>query len=158
MGIQNSEYKIKPDYHRPWDCENCGYGDLVFIGLGEYKCPKCGHINLDDYGKVRDYLDENPGATVNATSMATGVSKMSITTMLRDERLEIREGSATFLKCRSCGAPINSGYYCHTCAKLAEAADRKKREKEKAEERMENIHGISAAIEDTDGKMRFRRD
>lgn len=37
-------------YNRPTYCEKCG-GVMVFKGVGEYRCEKCGYLDYDDYGK-----------------------------------------------------------------------------------------------------------
>ena len=34
---------------------------------------------------------------------------------LREERLELTEGSAIYLQCEKCGAPIRSGRFCEKC-------------------------------------------
>ena len=36
-------------YNRPTYCEKCG-GGMVFKGVGEYECEKCGALEYDDYG------------------------------------------------------------------------------------------------------------
>ena len=112
-------------------CELCG-GEMKYTGIGEYVCKKCSHSMLNDYGKVRSYIEEHPGATQAEVSEATGVGKGKIKQLLREEKIEIADNSASFLRCESCGASIRSGYYCEACAKLAktlqgrnEAHDRK---------------------------------
>ena len=94
----------------PTFCAKCG-GVMVFKGVGEYKCEDCGNLDYDDYGKVRNYIEKNPGATSAQTSAETGVSQKSIRGMLKEERLEIAANSTTFLKCESCGAQILSGRF-----------------------------------------------
>ncbi len=143
--------------NRPEKCAKCGTM-LEFKGLGEFVCPKCGESYYDDYGKVRNYLDENPRATVLDTSMATGVSERSIKAMLRAERLEVTEDSRVSLKCRGCGTPIQSGTYCPVCARLANAVENRKKREEMMEEKKKNLQGLIKAQEGADGKLRFRHD
>lgn len=48
-------------YNRPTYCAECG-GVMVFKGVGEYQCEKCGYLDYDDYGKVRNYIEKHMGA------------------------------------------------------------------------------------------------
>jgi len=75
----------------------------------------CGNCELDDYGKVRTYIEKNHGATQSQVSEATGVSVNKIRQMLRDEKIEVAPNSRAFLHCESCGAQIRSGRYCEAC-------------------------------------------
>ena len=97
--------------NRPTYCEKCN-GVMVFKGVGEYKCEDCGNLAYDDYGKVRNYIEQHSGATSAQVSAATGVSQKAIRDMLREERLEIAANSAVFLKCEICGVSIRSGRFC----------------------------------------------
>ena len=60
------------NYNRPTICSACG-GIMVFKGVGEYKCEKCGCIGFDDYGKTRNYIEQHPGATMAEVANETGV-------------------------------------------------------------------------------------
>lgn len=101
-------------YNRPTYCAECG-GVMVYKGLGEYQCEKCGVLDHDDYGKVRNYVEEHAGANAAETAKATGVTQKSIRDMLKEGKLEISQNSAIFLKCEICGALIRSGKYCTKC-------------------------------------------
>lgn len=48
------------NYNRPTICAECG-GIMVFKGVGEYKCEKCGSVGYDDYGKTRNYIEHHRG-------------------------------------------------------------------------------------------------
>ncbi|MFT3983415.1 MAG: MerR family transcriptional regulator [Lachnospiraceae bacterium] len=109
-------------YGRPADCSKCG-GNLRYVGIGEYECESCRNIELDDYGKVRTYIEENRGATQSEVSTATGVDVNKIRQMLREEKIEIAPNSVVFLQCESCGAKIRSGKYCDACAGKAKKED-----------------------------------
>lgn len=102
------------NYNRPTYCQKCG-GVMVFKGVGEYKCEKCGCLEYDDYGKVRNYIEKHHGATTAQTSEATGVSQKSIRDMLKESRLEIAPASKTFLQCEMCGTSIRGGRLCPKC-------------------------------------------
>ncbi|MCR5526407.1 MAG: hypothetical protein K6F39_03390 [Lachnospiraceae bacterium] len=148
--------KFENIYHAPDRCPDCEVM-LEYNGLGEYKCPKCGKIYKDDFGRVREYLDEHRGATVTEIASVTGVQETLITRMLRDERLEVAEGSKTFLACEACGKPIRSGYYCDECAQIAAAAKKKRDKENEILDRKDLIRGLGKAMNEDDGKKRFER-
>ncbi|MCM1154080.1 MAG: hypothetical protein NC314_04090 [Roseburia sp.] len=141
-------------YHRPVKCPECG-GDMKFMGCGEYRCAKCKFIAYDDYGKVRNYVEKHGGATAAQVSDATGVKQKTIRTMLKESRLEIAEGSNSFMKCEMCGASIRSGRVCPQCEvkykHVLEEKARKKHEKMMAGFGMEDRSG-------EEGAKRFVRD
>lgn len=101
-------------YNRPEVCPECG-GVMIFKGCGEYKCEKCKHIEYDDYGKVRNYVEQHSGVTAAQAADATGVKQKTIRTMLKESRLEIADNSSVFLKCEICGVSIRSGRVCPRC-------------------------------------------
>ena len=108
------EFQEANAYNRPTYCQECG-GVMVFKGVGEYQCEKCGFLAYDDYGKARNYLEKHTGATSAQVSEATGVSQRSIREMLKEARLEIAPNSNFFLQCEICGANIRMGRYCPKC-------------------------------------------
>ncbi|MBR0147790.1 MAG: hypothetical protein IKR56_04385 [Lachnospiraceae bacterium] len=145
-------------YHTPIRCEVCG-DTLTFMGVGEYKCDKCGHLMYDDYGVVRNYLEKNKGVTVVEISMATGISQSQIKQMLKEDRLEISDSSRVFLRCEACGKEIKSGRYCPACEQLAAAAEAKKRANALREERQMNMAGFKAnPLKGEEGTRRFKRE
>ena len=101
-------------YNRPTYCSECG-GVMVFKGLGEYQCEKCGFLEYDDYGKARNYVEKHMGANAAEVAKATGVPQKSIRDMLKEGKLEIAKDSVIFLKCEICGAKISSGKDCPEC-------------------------------------------
>jgi hypothetical protein len=101
-------------YHVPKECELC-HCKMMFKGVGEYACEKCGSIAYDDYGKVRIFLEEHPGSNAQDAEVATGVSGRAIRQMLREDRLEIAPDSKVFLRCEVCGRNIRSGMFCKEC-------------------------------------------
>ncbi len=145
----------KYNYHAPRNCENCN-GVMHYKGIGEYSCEYCGHIMYDDYGLVRNYLEVNPGATSALVARETGVSEKTIKNMLKEERLQIREDSRSFMKCEGCGASITSGRYCEACAKIAMAVAKRKKDKQILEEKKEHVQVISTEIpRGEQGRKRF---
>ncbi len=102
-------------YHVPNICAECG-GEMIYKGVGEYQCEQCKAVVYDDYGKVRLYVEQHPGATISDTEAATGVPHKVIRQLLREERLEVAPNSRSFLRCRACGIQIRSGDFCPQCA------------------------------------------
>ena len=141
-------------YHRPTICPDCG-GELTFKGCGEYRCETCKYVAYDDYGKVRNYVEKHGGATAAQVSEATGVKQKTIRTMLKESRLEIAEGSNSFMKCEMCGVNIRAGRVCPQCEvkykHTLEEKARQKHEKMMAGFGMEHQNG-------EDGAKRFVRD
>lgn len=109
-----ADFKDNDVYNRPIKCPECG-GDMIFKGCGEYRCETCRYIAYDDYGKVRNYVEKHRGVTAAQVSEATGVKQKTIRTMLKESRLEIAEGSNSFMKCEMCGVNIRSGRVCPQC-------------------------------------------
>ena len=101
--------------NKPTTCQ-CGR-KLFYVGSGKYKCEKCDEIVLDDFGKVKQCLEENGVMPVAAISQYTGVSMEVIEFLLKDGRVEIAESSKYFLSCQKCGCSIRSGRFCIDCAK-----------------------------------------
>ena len=117
MGEQSVdlESKLKNiNYHKPLRCEFCGAG-LRYTGVGEYKCTRCRQFTLDDYGKVRKYVQEKGSANAAEISRDTGVDKDVIDDMIKEGALESSADAEGKLKCVSCGKPITKGRFCSDC-------------------------------------------
>ncbi|MEA5058890.1 MAG: MerR family transcriptional regulator [Clostridia bacterium] len=97
-------------------CKWCG---RPFQSIGVGFCPKCLQELDDQYKPVRDYLYDNPNATIDEVVEATGVSQRVILYYLRDGRLQMVNSSG-LLRCEQCGAPINSGRFCEKCTNKVE--------------------------------------
>ncbi len=142
-------------YNRPLACSQCG-GVMVFVGVGEYHCEKCGHADYDDYGKVRNYIEKHAGATAAEVEMNTGVSQRSIRNLLKDERIEISQESAAFLRCEICGAQLRSGRFCMKC--ITENNRRIEAQQRSMKNANKNLSGVSTSRADSqDGAKRFSR-
>lgn len=100
-------------------CRKCG-GKLAFKGAGLYICEECQEEFLDDFGKVRAFVEENGPKPAHDIAIATGVRLHDIQEFLKAGRLEIPENSEIFIKCNKCGCDIRYGRFCPECAaKLA---------------------------------------
>ena len=66
-------------------------------------------------------MQDHAGASVAEVAEACDVTTNQIQAWLRDERLELCEGSGIGLNCENCGASILTGRYCAKCkAAMAE--------------------------------------
>lgn len=140
------------NYNRPTICTEYG-GIMIFKGVGEYKCEKCGCIGFDDYGKARNYIELHPGATMAEVASETGVAQKAIRSMIKECRLEIAPTSNVFLRCEICGTTIRYGRFCAKC----ETAHHREIE-ERARKKM-NMTGFSTEKPGgEDGAKRFKRD
>ena len=120
MGDDTLKKKFEKDT-RPTFCPICT-GTLEYTGLGEYTCAQCGAKILDDYGKVRKFLDANGPSPAVVISEGTGVPVPKINQFLREGRVEIPDGSGVYIRCENCGTEIRFGRYCSACAaKLAKS-------------------------------------
>ena len=144
---------IARNIHAPRTCEKCGKAEPEYKGVGEYKCSECGFVMYDDFGIVRNYLEAHRGATQSEVCHATGVSMETIRYFLKEDRLEIAQGSGVMMSCEICHAPIRSGRYCEACSKALE----NKRESEKASAHKSNLQGYGAPNKGATGARRFIR-
>lgn len=96
-------------------CTKC-HGELQYMGHGQYRCTTCGNVELDDFGKVYKYIDENGPAPAIIIAQGTGVHIEKINNFLREGRVEIPEGSDVYIKCERCGRDIRFGRFCPECA------------------------------------------
>lgn len=139
-------------YHIPYVCKKCG-GIMIFKGVGEYHCEVCDAVDYDDYGKVRLYIEQHPGANAMQIETETGVPQHTTRMLLREGRLEVSADSKTFLYCDLCNKPIRSGTHCPECEiKIHRALEEKQRNAH-----TKNVHGIGMNQSDSDGKKRFKR-
>lgn len=95
-------------------CPNC---DILmkYKHVGLFVCEKCGAEQLNDFGKVKKYLNEHGPTNAIELAANTGVRRSRIGEFLRLGKVEIPEGSATFIHCKSCGTAIRFGNYCANC-------------------------------------------
>ena len=111
-------------------CEKCG-GVVKFQGAGVYKCDVCGHKVLDDFGKVKDFLERRGPSNIMEISYATGLERNVVAKLLMDGRIQVARQTVDGKVCANCGMPINHGKYCSDCSAVAAERKRKQIEKEK---------------------------
>lgn len=139
--------------NRPTYCSQCG-GIMIFRGVGEYRCEDCNSVEYDDYGKVRNYLEESPGANVAVIAEETGVSRKSINNMVKEERFEVAPDSKVFLTCEICGVNIRAGRVCKKC----EASYHQAYEEDIRKLHVMGGYGKPESSEDSSGAKRFKRE
>ncbi len=103
------------------NCRSCG---RLFVDTGQGSCPDCLEQEERDFERVRQFLKENPGATIDETAGKTQVKRELIIRFLRQGRLEA-EGGVAELTCEGCGAAIRSGLYCPACAQKLDKSIRR---------------------------------
>jgi len=101
---------------KPERCTKCR-GRLKYIGGGYYECFDCGNREIDDFGKIKDFIDMHGPSPAIVISECTGVPVDLINGMLKEGRLEIPEGSQIYIKCEKCGCSIRYGRFCPECIK-----------------------------------------
>lgn len=98
------------------DIRNCrGCGRIFNYAVGPLLCPACRERQEEDFQRVKEYIREHNGVGIREVSQECDVETSQIQQWLREERLELTEGSAISLNCDSCGAPIRTGKYCEKC-------------------------------------------
>lgn len=83
--------------------------------MGQSYCPACRERLEEKFQEVKKYIQENPGVHIQDVASACDVDTSQIRQWLREDRLELTEGSPIMLSCDGCGAPIRSGKYCEKC-------------------------------------------
>lgn len=87
-------------------CKKCGKL-FQYSGIGEVFCPICKQKDEEDFEKVKKYINENPGMSIENVAEKTDVSVKLITKWIREERLILSKSSA-LLTCEKCGKPVAS--------------------------------------------------
>lgn len=95
------------------NCRKCG--KLFNYVSGPPICMQCREDLEKKFQEVKKYIQDNQYATIPQVAEACDVSQHQIQQWLRDERLELAEGSGITLFCENCEAPIRSGRFCEKC-------------------------------------------
>ena len=127
-------------------CPECG-GHLTYRGSGRYICEKCEFVVLDDFGKVKKYLEDNGPSNIIQISYATGLSRVAVTKLLKEGRLEVSRTSEVMPCCERCGVAIRFGRLCSKCEEEVG--------QERAAKKGVGVYNALAAERSDDDKMRF---
>lgn len=98
-------------------CDKCG---KLFSSLhGEKLCPPCNAVDQAAQDKMKEYLRENPKASLKEAAEATGapadsLKRLSIEVM--SAKLNSNKKVDAVYPCANCGTMIKSGTYCPACA------------------------------------------
>lgn len=127
------------------NCKKCG---RLFQHLsGPRICGSCQKQIEESFLQVREYVRDNPDASIMEVSREMEVTVEQIKAWIREERLAFTDTSGSEITCLSCGIPIKTGKYCDKCkgsmAKELAGAMRH----EEAPQR--------TPVKDTGSKMRF---
>lgn len=95
------------------NCRKCG--KIFNYVSGPPICMQCREALEAKFREVKKYVQEHAHASIPEVSEACDVSTNQIQQWLRDERLELCEGSGIALFCEECGEPILTGRYCEKC-------------------------------------------
>lgn len=99
------------------ELRNCPVCGKVFVYVTRNLCPECAAKEEEEFRKVKEYLYEVPGATMEEISEKTGVPPKKILEFLREGRLILKKENVNMiLRCEMCGAPILTGRLCDKCA------------------------------------------
>lgn len=95
------------------NCKSCG---RLFNYIGATPlCPNCVKKLDEVYAKVKEYIYDNPGASINEVAEANEVSVNQIKKWVREEKLSFTEDSPVGLECEGCGKMIKTGRFCKEC-------------------------------------------
>ena len=98
------------------DVRNCMMCGRLFNYMGGTPiCEACKGKMENDFQRVKEYIRENPGATIQQIAKDNDVTTHQIKQWVRDERLELTPDSPIQLFCESCGTNIRTGRFCEAC-------------------------------------------
>lgn len=95
------------------NCRKCG--KIFNYVSGPPICIQCREKLEEKFQEVKKFIQDHHGASIPEVADACDVSTNQIQQWLRDERLELAEGSGIALLCENCSAPILSGRFCDKC-------------------------------------------
>ena len=94
------------------NCKKCGN---LFNYDGDSLCPKCAKEMEEKFFEVREYIYNNPSASMSIVAEEVDVPIQQIKKWVRQERLLFSKDSGISIDCESCGKPILTGRYCKEC-------------------------------------------
>lgn len=94
-------------------CKMCK-GLFNYLG-GRPLCPKCIAALEDKFQDVKQYVIDNPNASISEVAEENEVPISQIKQWIREERLSFSKDSVVGIECESCGAMIKTGRFCDSC-------------------------------------------
>lgn len=98
-------------------CEQCG--KLFSSMRGEKLCPECDAIDRAAKDKMKEYMRDNPKATLREAAEATGAPADSVKRLSMEvisSKLNSNRKVEAAHPCANCGTMIKTGTYCPACA------------------------------------------
>lgn len=105
------------------DVHNCRICGRLFNYLsGPDVCPGCREAAEKKFQDVKEYVRDNPGATIPEVADNNDVTTNQIRQWIREERLQFSDDSPVGIECEKCGTQIKTGRFCEACKnKMASA-------------------------------------
>lgn len=95
------------------NCAKCG---KMFLRVTSPVCSECNKEEEQQFKKLKDYIEENPGMTIGQVSASLDIPIKRILKFLREGRIEMTEGNIEgLLRCQRCDKPLTSGLMCSQC-------------------------------------------
>lgn len=76
--------------HVPGLCPKC-QKPLDHIGSGQYRCPQCGAVELDDFGKIKQYLSVNGPTPAWKLARELGIRREIIDQYIKNGSVDVRK-------------------------------------------------------------------
>lgn len=95
------------------NCSRCG--KMFNYVAGPPICDPCKKAIEEDFQKVKQYIQDNPRASLKEIAEDNQVSSKQIQQWIREERLMFSKDSPLQLLCEKCGEPIQTGRFCAKC-------------------------------------------
>ena len=96
--------------------KNCTRCKNIYQYDGFKICHACRKADEEDFQRVKEYLEEYPGANISSVVENTKVDTKKVIEFLKEGRLEIEGGGDIILQCEKCGVGIRTGRFCDKCA------------------------------------------
>lgn len=98
------------------EVRNCkGCGRLFNYLEGPFLCQACRDDLEKKFVEVKEYIRNNPSATMQQISEDNDVSTKQLKQWIREERLSFTDDSPIGIECENCGAMIKTGRFCDSC-------------------------------------------
>lgn len=95
------------------NCRTCGR--LFNYIAGPPICPNCKKGAEEKFQNVKQYLIDNPNATMNEVVENNDVTRRQVEMWIREDRIAFSNAEGSEIGCQRCGVPICSGKYCKKC-------------------------------------------
>ncbi len=94
-------------------CRRCK--TLFHHVVGPQLCQRCKRKDEEDFARVKEYLYENPGASMTTVCEEVDVTVRQVQQYLREGRLTVSKDSPIGIECERCGVRISTGKFCDSC-------------------------------------------